>query len=100
MAGRKFYQAANPAHPFNYPEIVGRDFRPGRQVYNPGEAQLSIDYGVTSNPWPRMVGSLLYLTKTNPGIPHGPAPDIENNRPSTLLQNFLFLGNVAKKSKG
>ena len=97
---RPHRKPAGPALAFNFPEISGKVYRPGRQPFNPGESQ--IDSGnphFSPVPWPNAVRSLNALAN-HPGIPQGRPIQITNNAEAVFPSNSLFLAGIVSKSRG
>lgn len=85
---------------FNFPNISGERFDPGRQPYSPGESQ--IDSGnphFSPVPWPNAVQSLVALAN-HPGIPQGRPVAITNNADAVAPSNWLYIAGFAGKSRG
>lgn len=100
MAGRRIYNASNPAVPFFMPDNAGRQYVTGRQPWNPGETQA--DSGMPffhMIPWPRPVASLVLLAHHS-GIPRDRALLPVNNSTASQPENFLFLSGMVGKSRG
>lgn len=97
---RPHKKTAGPSLPFYFPEISGKQYRPGRQPYNPGESQ--IDSGnphFSPVPWPNAVQSLVALAN-HPGIPQGRPIQITNNADAPFPANSLYLAGIVAKSRG
>ena len=101
MSGRPIYKEAGLTLPFFMPNVVGTQYRPGRQPYNPGESQMDGQQWPQFHaiPWPRPVASIIALANS-PGIPRDRALQISNNSTAPYPANVMFLGGVVAKSQG
>lgn len=85
---------------FNIPNIVGRQYRPGRQPNSPGDSQIDAGlFHFRSIPWPNAVQTLSTLASI-PGIPRAQALQINNNSTAVLPSNYLFISGFVGKSRG
>jgi len=97
--GKPFIRTSGHTNLFNVPNIVGKQYRPGRQPYSPGESQ--IDSGnphFSPIPWPNIVPSVIALANS-PGVPRTRALQIANNSGAPGLTNYLFIAGFAGKSR-
>ena len=98
---RPFVNTVGAKLPFFMPNIRGKKYAPGNQVYDPGESHVMGAQipRFKAQPWPNAVPSLVALAN-HPGIPRARALQIDNNSEAVLPANWLYLSGFAGKSRG
>lgn len=88
---------------FNIPHIIGHQFAPGPQPFNPGQSvqPWAGHMGLKSIglPWPGIVGTINALASSS-GVPRSRAVLPEINRFATEPFEYLTIGGFIGKSQG
>lgn len=98
MFPRKIRPKGNTLIPVT-PQLQGRNYDPGIQIYSPGESAYPNRAYPHPIPWPNAVPTLNVLL-TFSGVARDQPIQAENNRYSTLPEKWLYIAGFIGKSKG